>query len=128
MWLVTLKEGIRKKIQEKRQDYRQLTIARIQNYIKENITRRLTLGEVSGLFGYSEGYLSILFSKYANMSFVDYVTKEKVQKAKEMFSSGNAKVYETAEALGFESPFYFSKVFKKVAGVSPSEYIQSLSK
>ncbi len=128
MWLVTLKDGIKEKIQEKRQDYRKITITKIQNYIKENITRRLTLGEVSGLFGYSEGYLSILFSKYANMSFVDYVTKEKVQKAKDMLSSGNAKVYETAEALGFESPFYFSKVFKKVAGVSPSEYMQGLTK
>lgn len=125
MWLLTLKDGIKEKILEKRQDYRKITITKIQNYIKENVTRRLTLGEVSGLFGYSEGYLSILFSKYANMSFVNYVTKEKIHKAKEMLSSENAKVYEVAEALGFESPFYFSKVFKKVAGISPSEYIQN---
>ena len=46
--------------------------------------------------------------------------------AKEMLEQGNLKVYEIAEKLGYESSFYFSKVFKKVTGLSPREYQQSL--
>lgn len=40
-----------------------------------------------------------------------------------MMSEGNQKIYEIAAALGFESAFYFSKVFKKVEGISPTEYL-----
>jgi two-component system response regulator YesN len=41
-----------------------------------------------------------------------------------MMSQGNDKIYEIADKLGFESAFYFSKVFKKIEGISPREYIQ----
>ena len=47
------------------------------------------------------------------------------QKAKRLLEEENMKVYEAAEALGFESAFYFSKVFKRVEGVSPTEYINN---
>ena len=50
-----------------------------------------------------------------------------IDKAKEMLLSGDMKIYEVADALGFESAYYFSKVFKKVDGHSPREYIQSKS-
>ena len=43
-----------------------------------------------------------------------------------MMQNGNVKVYEVADALGFENAFYFSKVFKKVEGVSPTEYLNRL--
>ena len=46
--------------------------------------------------------------------------------AKEMLEQGDLKVYEIAEKLGYESAFYFSKVFKKVTGLSPREYQQSI--
>lgn len=127
-WLETLADGTAEILTERKQDYRLQIITRIQSYINENITRRLTLSEIASLFGYSQGYLSSLFSRYAGVSFVDYVTDCKIAKAKELMTSGETRIYEVAEKLGFESAFYFSKVFKKVTGISPSDYIASLHK
>jgi len=56
---------------------------------------------------------------------VEYITQEKIAAAKKMMADGNEKIYEIAEALGFESAFYFSKVFKKVEGCSPREYMKN---
>ena len=55
-----------------------------------------------------------------------YVTETRIAAAKEMLEQGDLKVYEIAEKLGYESAFYFSKVFKKVTGLSPREYQQSI--
>lgn len=127
-WLETLSAGLLRILSERKQDYRLQAISRIQAYINENITRRLSLGEIADLFGYSQGYLSSLFSKYAGINFVDYVTNARIAKAKELMATSDKKVYEVAQELGFESSFYFSKVFKKVTGMSPSEYTQVLQK
>ena len=53
----------------------------------------------------------------------DTLTPHKT-KAKEMLLSGDMKIYEVADALGFESAYYFSKVFKKMVGVAPSDYVK----
>ena len=98
----------------------------VQAYIKNNITGNLDLGSVASIFGYSKNYLSSLFTKYAKVSFIDYVNNAKIERAKMMLSDPNAMVYEVATALGFDSPFYFSKVFKKITGTSPTAYQNSI--
>ena len=64
--------------------------------------------------------------KYGDSGFVEYITETRIAAAKEMLEQGDLKVYEIAEKLGYESSFYFSKVFKKVTGLSPREYQQSI--
>jgi two-component system response regulator YesN len=102
-------------------------ITTIQEYIDENLGGRLQLGEVAEVFGLSPAYLSVLFKKTTESGFSEYVNAKKIDRAKEMLLSGDMKIYEVADALGFESAYYFSKVFKKVDGHSPREYIQSKS-
>lgn len=121
-WLERLCRGFASIFNERRQDYRLQTIQKVQTYIRENADKKLSLGTVASIFGYSQNYLSSLFSRYANMSFVDYVNSVKIEKAKTMLADPNTMVYEVAMRLGFESPFYFSKVFKKVTGISPTQY------
>ena len=87
-------------------------VAQVQEYIQSHLSERLTLADVAAVFNFSPNYLSQLFGKYAA--------------AKEMLEQGDLKVYEIAEKLGYESAFYFSKVFKKVTGLSPREYQQSI--
>lgn len=98
---------------ERRQDWRSVVVRKVQEYIKTNLDKRLSLSDVASVFGFSENYLSSLFSKYGDVGFVEYTTEVKMDKAKEMMRQGNYKVYEIADSLGFESAFYFSKVFKK---------------
>ncbi len=102
------------------------TVAQVQEYIREHLSDKLTLADVAAVFGFSPGYLSQLFGKYGDSGFVEYITEARVAAAKEMLAQRDRKVYEIAELLGFESSFYFSKVFKKVTGLSPREYQQSL--
>lgn len=127
VWLDTFAKGFARLFKEKKQDYRMQTIQKIQAYINENLSRKLTLGTVASVFGYSQSYLSSIFSKYASMSFVDYVNNAKIEKAKQMLADPKTMVYEVATSLGFESQFYFSKVFKKVAGVSPTSWQNNIN-
>jgi len=126
-YLTVLAEGMFVSMSGKFQDWRVMVVKKVQEYIKENLDKRLSLSDVASVFGFSENYLSSLFSKYGDMGFVEYTTKVKMDKAKEMIRLGGTyKVYEMAEALGYDSAFYFSKVFKKYEGLSPRDYAQKL--
>lgn len=127
-YLRQLAHGLIEQLQSRKQDYRAKVVANIQQYIKENVARKLNLGEVALLFGFSQNYLSSLFSRYSGCSFVEYTTSAKIAAAKEMMTKGDFKIYEVADKLGFESSFYFSKVFKKVEGISPRQYLQHLQR
>ena len=111
-----------------RQGFQQQTVAGVREYIKLNPDKRLTLSEVAEHFNLSPNYLSQLFSKYAGMSFVECITAEKIAAAKKMLIAGEGPIYEIAEKLKFENAFYFSKVFKKVEGISPREFLRRLDK
>lgn len=97
----------------------------MKKYIHEHIREHLSLNEVAAVFGISPSYLSQLFSKYNETGFSEYINISKINEGKRLLDEENLKVYEVAEMLGFESAFYFSKVFKKVEGVSPTEYMNA---
>ena len=81
------------------------------------------MNQLSNLFNISPNYLSILFSKYNDLGFIDYVNHAKIECAKQLLDEGTLKVYEISDRLGYESAFYFSRVFKKIEGISPREYV-----
>ena len=64
------------------------------------------------------------FKKYNDAGFSEYIAQMKIARAKELMAEGNLKIYEIADRLGFESAFYFSKVFKKITGYTPRDYQQ----
>ncbi len=103
-------------------------IASIQEYIDSNLDGKLQLTEVAEVFGLSGAYLSSIFKKNTEVGFSEYVYTKKIEKAKEMLLNQDMKIYEAADALSFESAYYFSKVFKKVEGVSPREWLNSKMK
>ena len=80
------------------------------------------MNEVAAAIGITPNYLSHLFKKYSDLGFIEYVNHVKIKEAKKIMAEKNMKIYEIANSLGFDNAFYFSKVFKKVEGCSPSEY------
>lgn len=124
-WLTYFKEQLCIIFKERRKDYKNHTVVSVKKYIGQNVNERLSLNEVAAVFGISPNYLSQLFKKYNDTGFNEYVTICKINEAKKLLEESNLKIYEIADMLGFESAFYFSKVFKKVEGCSPSEYINS---
>ena len=125
-WIAVLRTGLVQALRSQRQGYKEQIIRQIKSYIQANLGQRLTLNNVAAVFGFSPNYLSQLFARQADQTFVEYVNGEKIRAAKEMMREENVKFYEIAERLGFENAFYFSKVFKKIEGCSPREYVQRL--
>ena len=97
-------------------------VTRVQRYIDRNCAQPLKLEELAPLFGYNASYLGKLFREKAQCSFNEYLDRARMEQAKAMLSSGNKRVYEIAQELGYKDVDYFHKKFKKYVGVSPNEY------
>ena len=123
-WMQTLCEGLCDFFSSEKDNYKNHVVTNVKAYINRNLDQKLSLNEVAAAFDISPAYLSKLFGKYSELGFVNYVNYAKINAAKEMLRESNDKVYEIAAKLGFESAFYFSKVFKKIEGCSPREYMQ----
>lgn len=95
----------------------------IDEYININFREQLSLQGICNKFGISQTYLSRLFRKYKNMSFNEYLTAIRIEKAKELLlKHPKLKIKEVALSVGYNDPSYFSKVFCKYTGFSPSQY------
>ncbi len=123
-WLLFFRDGLCNVLMEQKKNYKNHIVTNVKKYIELHINEKLTLNDVSSVFGISPNYLSQLFKKYNDAGFSEYITQRKIAKAKVLMADSNLKLYEIADRLGFESSFYFSKVFKKVEGCSPRDYIQ----
>ena len=93
-----------------------------QRYIDRNCAQPLKLEELAPLFGYNASYLGKLFREKAQCSFNEYLDRARMEQAKTMLSTGNKRVYEIAQELGYKDVDYFHKKFRKYVGVSPNEY------
>ncbi|MEI2396452.1 response regulator [Paenibacillus phytohabitans] len=90
-------------------------------YIRSHLDTGLSLEQVAKQINLSPGYFSNLFKKVQGGSFQQYVMHEKMEKAKAMLIGG-LQVQEIAQDLGYEHRRYFSEVFKKYTGMTPSEF------
>lgn len=96
----------------------------IIEYIHNNFTDpELSIAKLAGIFCYSKKYLSAIFSKKMPDKFTDYLAKIRVEHAIDLLKKEKLSVSELAAKCGFADPFYFSKIFKRITGVSPSKYI-----
>jgi YesN/AraC family two-component response regulator len=96
----------------------------IEQYLEQNLSEPLSLQSVCSVFGISQTYLSRLFRKYKNMSFNEYLTAIRIDEAKRLIiENPNIPLKDVAMLVGYNDQFYFSRVFRSVTGVPPSEYI-----
>lgn len=93
-----------------------------KKYVQKNYKEKLTLAMISGDIGISQGYLSSVFKKTTGSNRNDYVNHVKIEKAKDLLGMHEYMMYEISDMLGFENPYYFSKVFKRITGMTPSDY------
>jgi two-component system response regulator YesN len=70
----------------------------------------------------SRSYLSFLFKHELGVNFSSFLAETRINQAKNLLSQTNMKIYEIAEDVGFDSPYYFSKVFKEVSGLTCKEF------
>lgn len=100
-------------------------VTRVKAYIDENYQdEEINLSDVSTLFNINKTYLSKLMKQELGDSFIEYLTKVRIARAKELLEENiaNIKMYEIAKKVGYKSQHYFSRVFKKSEGINPMEY------
>lgn len=93
-----------------------------KEYIEEHYAEDISLQEVAERAGISGGYLSTMFTQVQGCKFIDYLNQIRVDRACLYLEQNFLKTYEIAYKVGFRDEKYFSKVFKKIKGVSPKEY------
>lgn len=91
-------------------------------YIEENYGEQILLEDVASVSNLSPYYFSKLFKKEMGMNFTTYVTKHKIEKAKWMLKNTDIPIVNIASELGYYECGYFTKVFKKIEGITPTEY------
>lgn len=95
----------------------------IENYIKENYSNGISLQEISTRFCLTPYYLSKIFKKHKGISINNYIIRLRITEAKRLLDcEEKISLKDMSQTLGFEDPFYFSRVFKDVTGKSPTEY------
>ena len=97
-------------------------VTRIVRYMSAHLDKNLTLQDLSDQFGLSRSYISAIFQKYTSHSPIDFYIRLRMKEACKLLRSFDTRVQEAASALGYNDPYYFSRIFKKVIGVSPREY------
>ncbi|TBL71450.1 response regulator transcription factor [Paenibacillus thalictri] len=103
-------------------------VQRAITYVKEHVgSQRIGLSDVARHVHLHHGHLSEVFKKETGMTFGDFVTREKLERAKEMLLDPAVKISEVARAVGYEDVKYFSQLFKKHFTQIPSEYREVVS-
>ncbi len=102
---------------------RMLTVAEnIRVYIEEHYREDISLQDVASAMNYSDAYFCKLFKQCFDKSFVTYLTDFRVNKAKQMLADVIINIKDISVNVGYHDSNYFAKVFKRVVGVTPSEY------
>lgn len=110
------------KIKEMRMKKQQGTLGKIKEYVEQNFAQDLTLDFLAKKFFINACYLSQLFKKELNCNFVDFLTAIRIEEAKRLMLHTDLKVYEVGTRTGYNNPRYFSQVFERFTGETPSEY------
>jgi two-component system response regulator YesN len=91
-------------------------------FVDENYKRDITIHTLANEFFITSNYVCLLFKKETGITFNDYLTKVRMEKAKEVLRNPRLKVYEIAEMVGYHDVDYFGKLFKKDTGMTISKY------
>ena len=93
------------------------------DYIEKNYAdSSVTLNSVCTALAMSTSYFSSVFKNHTGETFIEALTKKRIERAKILLEQGNRKTYEIAEAVGYSDAHYFSLIFKKTTGKTPTEY------
>jgi len=102
------------------------TVVRAKQFIAAHQGEDISLGDVARAVNTSTFYFCKLFKKATGLNFTDYLSRVRIEKAKNLLLNPNARVSEVAYEVGFQSLTHFNRVFRKIVGESPTEYRRRL--
>lgn len=107
------------------EDEQESPIRQAVRYIHSVLPGDITLQEVAAKVHLNPSYLSQLFKQQMKINFIDYVLEHRMEKAKQLLSQTTLRVSEIAERVGYSDLAYFSNAYKRITGMTPSEYRKS---
>lgn len=110
-----------REVQEKA-EYSSNAIDMVVYYMHEKISEKLTVKEMASYSGYSESYFHLIFVRETGYSPIEYFNRMKIEKACEYLTYSNMKIVQIAHLLGFTDPYYFTRTFTGIKGMSPLKY------
>ncbi len=123
MWLLPICRNLREEIQGERQKSTRSLVDKAEEYVMEHYSDgTIAIEDVCRELAVSAAYFSAVFKKETGKTFVSYLTDYRMDKAQEMLLTTELKTYQIAEQIGYTDANYFSYVFKKKFGSSPSRY------
>lgn len=102
-------------------------IALAIGYIKSHLTEKVTLDEISSQIGLNKYYFAREFKRVTGYSLIEFINRLRIDYAKRMLSKEDAVIGETALKTGFTDFAYFSKIFKRYTGITPTEFVSYTS-
>jgi AraC-like DNA-binding protein/ligand-binding sensor protein len=103
-------------------------IRKAKEYMEQHHTEDLSLGQVAQAVHMSSFYFCKIFKKATGINFTDYLSRLRIEKAKNLLLNPNVRISEIAYEVGFQSLTHFNRVFKRVVGQSPTAYREQLPK
>lgn len=103
-------------------------ITRAKDFIKAHQTEDLSLGQVAKAVNTSTFYFCKMFKKITGLNFTDYLSRIRIENAKNLLLNPNLRISEIAYEVGFQSLTHFNRVFKRIVGQSPTEYRGQLAR
>ena len=100
-------------------------VGKAAHFMEDHLSEKLTLADICSYLGYSESYVTRIFSAEVGCGPMTYLLRLKVTRACHLLENTDLKINQIAFMVGFDDPFYFSKFFTKAQGVSPKEYRKS---
>ena len=94
----------------------------IKDYIDRDYKKDISAKDVAGILGYSDVYFSKVFKQLFDDNFINYLTKIRIDRAKVLLKDISFNIKEVGKSVGYADSNYFTKVFKRSIGMSPSEY------
>ncbi|MCL6602825.1 MAG: response regulator [Paenibacillus sp.] len=124
--LLFLKERLREKLETTTQwkllHVRNRTFKAILTYVDENYCRDISISGISKQFNVNGNYISQLFTKEVGTTFTQYLSKLRIDYACQLLTTTDLPINEIAEKAGYDDNFYFSRIFKRMKGITPSAY------
>ncbi len=111
-----------------REDWDNQLVNDMIHYLQEHIYQELSVSDLCRRFCYSKTQLSKVFKEATGSTIMDYYTRLKIKEAKDMIREGDLNFSQIAVQLSFDNPQYFSRTFKRIAGMTPKEYKNSVLK
>lgn len=122
-YLVTVSQYI----SEKRNKKSRNIIEQIKEVIHKRYNENITINEIAKEVYLSTTYLCMVFKQETGETVNEYITKVRIERAKELLMDPKNKLYDICYSIGYTEPGYFSKIFKKHTGLSPTEYREKLT-